>query len=117
MGKKILEFMGASAPAFGMIGTLIGLVQMLQNLSDPAGLGRGMAVALITTFYGAFLANVAFIPLAGKLGIYSKAEILSMEMTVEGICAISKGDNPTVVREKMQSFVSPNKREDIKATI
>jgi len=117
LGKKILEFMGASAPAFGMIGTLIGLVQMLQNLSDPAGLGRGMAVALITTFYGAFLANVAFIPLAGKLGIYSKAEILSMEMTVEGICAISKGDNPTVVREKMQSFVSPNKREDIKATI
>ena len=117
LGKKILEFMGASAPAFGMIGTLIGLVQMLQNLSDPAGLGKGMAVALITTFYGAFVANVAFIPLAGKLGIYSKAEILSMEMTVEGICAISKGENPTVVREKMQSFVSPNKREDIKATI
>lgn len=117
LGKKILEFMGASAPAFGMIGTLIGLVQMLQNLSDPAGLGKGMAVALITTFYGAFLANVAFIPLAGKLGIYSKAEILSMEMTVEGICSISKGDNPTVVREKMQSFISPNKREDIKATI
>lgn len=117
LGKKILEFMGASAPAFGMIGTLIGLVQMLQNLSDPAGLGKGMAVALITTFYGAFLANVAFIPLAGKLGIYSKAEVLSMEMTVEGICSISKGDNPTVVREKMQSFISPNKREDIKATI
>ncbi len=117
LSKKILEFMGASAPAFGMIGTLIGLVQMLQNLSDPAGLGKGMAVALITTFYGAFLANVAFIPLAGKLGIYSKAEILSMEMTVEGICSISKGDNPTVVREKMQSFISPNKREDIKATI
>jgi chemotaxis protein MotA len=116
-GKKILEFMGSSAPAFGMIGTLIGLVQMLQNLSDPAGLGKGMAVALITTFYGAFIANMVFIPLAGKLGIYSKAEVLSMEMTTEGVCAISRGDNPTVVREKMQSFVSPNKREDVKATI
>lgn len=116
-GKKILEYMGSSAPAFGMIGTLIGLVQMLQNLSDPSGLGRGMAVALITTFYGAFVANMVFIPLAGKLGIYSKEEILSMEMTMEGICAVSRGDNPTVVREKMQSFVSPNKREDVKATI
>ena len=116
-GKKILEFMGSSAPAFGMIGTLIGLVQMLQNLSDPAGLGKGMAVALITTFYGAFVANLVFIPLAGKLGMYSKAEILSMEMTLEGVCAVSRGDNPTVVREKMQSFVSANKREDVKATI
>lgn len=115
--KKILEFMGASAPAFGMIGTLIGLVQMLQNLSSPEDIGAGMAVALLTTFYGAFLANVAFIPLAGKLGIYSNAEILAMEMTVEGICTISRGENPTVVREKMQSFVSPNNREDIKANI
>ncbi|MBN1818906.1 MAG: MotA/TolQ/ExbB proton channel family protein [Sedimentisphaerales bacterium] len=116
-GKKVLEFMGASAPAFGMIGTLIGLVQMLQNLSDPSGIGKGMAVALLTTFYGAVMANLIFIPLAGKLGVYSKAELLAMEMTVEGICAISRGENPTVVREKLQSFVSPAKREDVKATI
>ncbi len=117
LGKKILEFMGASAPAMGMLGTLIGLIQMLQNLSDPDALGSGMAIALITTFYGAFIANLMFIPLAGKLGIYSKAEILSMQMTVEGICAISRGDNPTAVREKMQSFISPNKREDVKANV
>ncbi|MCK5175501.1 MAG: MotA/TolQ/ExbB proton channel family protein, partial [Planctomycetes bacterium] len=117
VGKKILEFMGASAPAFGMIGTLIGLVQMLQNLSSPEDIGKGMAVALLTTFYGAFLANLVFIPLAGKLGMYSKAEVLAMEMTVEGICTISRGENPTVVREKMQSFISPNRREDIKATV
>jgi chemotaxis protein MotA len=116
-GKKILEFMGASAPAFGMIGTLVGLVQMLQNLSDPSGIGAGMAVALITTFYGAVLANVMFIPLAGKLGLYSKAETLAMEMTVEGICTISRGENPTVVREKMQAFISPTHREEVKATI
>lgn len=116
-GKKILEFMGASAPAFGMIGTLIGLVMMLQNLSDPSSIGTGMAIALLTTFYGAVLANVVFIPLGGKLGIYSKKEIISMEMTMEGICSISRGENPTVVREKMQSFVSPSKREDVKATV
>jgi chemotaxis protein MotA len=116
-GKKILEFMGASAPAFGMIGTLVGLVQMLRNLSSPESLGAGMAVALITTFYGALLANLVFIPLSGKLGIYSKAEILSMEMTVEGICTISRGESPTVVREKMQSFVSPSNREEVKSTV
>ena len=117
VGKKILEFMGAAAPAFGMIGTLIGLVQMLRNLSSPDQIGAGMAVALITTFYGAILSNLVFIPLAGKLGIYSKAETLAMEMTVEGICTISRGENPTVVREKMQSFISPKRRQQVKATI
>ena len=116
-GKKILEFMGASAPAFGMIGTLIGLVKMLQNLGDPSQLGPGMAIALITTFYGALLANLILIPLAGKLGVYSKREITVMEMTMEGICAISRGENPTAVREKIQSFISPNNREEIKATV
>ncbi len=90
-GKKILEFMGAAAPAFGMIGTLIGLVQMLKNMSSPDQIGEGMAVALLTTFYGAFAANLVFIPLAGKLGIYSKAEATSKEMIVEGVCAICGG--------------------------
>jgi chemotaxis protein MotA len=114
-GKKILEYMGASAPAFGMIGTLIGLVKMLQNLSSPDDIGQGMAVALITTFYGAVLANLIFIPLAGKLGMYSKQELLSMEMITEGTCAISRGENPTVIREKMQSYISPKSREEVKA--
>jgi len=110
VGKKILEYMGAAAPAFGMIGTLIGLVQMLRNLSSPDQIGAGMAVALITTFYGALLANLVFLPLAGKLGLYSKAETTAREMIVEGICAIAKGDNPTAVREKLQVFLSQNKR-------
>lgn len=116
-GKKILEFMGASAPAFGMIGTLIGLVQMLRSLDDPSQIGGGMAVALLTTFYGALSANLIFIPLAGKLGLYSKAETLCMEMTLEGICAIARGDNPTVVREKLHAFVSPSRREEVKAQV
>jgi len=116
-GKKILEFMGASAPAFGMIGTLIGLVQMLRNLSTPDQIGQGMAVALLTTFYGAFAANLVFIPLAGKLGIYSKEESLAMEMVLEGVCSIALGDNPTIVRERMQAFVSHSRRKEIKATV
>ena len=116
-GKKILEFMGSSAPAFGMIGTLIGLVQMLRNLSSPDQIGAGMAVALITTFYGALVANLIFLPLAGKLGLYSKAEATAMEMIVEGIHAIARGDNPTVVREKLQVFVSQGKRERVKANV
>ena len=116
-GKKILEFMGSAAPAFGMIGTLIGLVQMLRNLSSPDQIGSGMAVALITTFYGALVANLIFLPLAGKLGLYSKAETIAKEMIVEGICSIAKGDNPTAVREKLHVFVSQSKREAVKATI
>lgn len=109
--------MGSASPAFGMIGTLIGLVQMLRNLNSPDQIGSGMAVALITTFYGALAANLIFLPLAGKLGLYSKAETIAKEMIVEGICAIAKGDNPTAVREKLQVFVSQGKRETVKATV
>ena len=116
-GKKIMEFMGAAAPAFGMIGTLIGLVSMLQSLSDPSRIGAGMAVALITTFYGALLANLIFIPLAGKLGIRSKQEKLTREMIVQGVIGIAKGEGPTVVRERMQAFVSAKNREELKPNV
>jgi chemotaxis protein MotA len=116
-GKKILEFMGAAAPAFGMIGTLIGLVQMLRTLDDPSKIGGGMATALITTFYGAFLANLVFLPLAGKLGIRSKKETTIREMVVEGITAIARGEGPTGVREKMQAFVSAKQREELKPKV
>lgn len=116
-GKKILEFMGSAAPAFGMIGTLIGLIQMLRSLESPESIGLGMATALLTTFYGALSANLIFIPLAGKLGIYSQEETTSMEMILQGICSIAQGDNPTVVREKMHVFVSQSRRQEVKATV
>jgi len=116
-GKKILEYMGSAAPAFGMIGTLIGLVQMLQNLSSPESIGQGMAVALLTTFYGALAANLVFLPLAGKLGIHSKEETTAMDMILEGVCSVADGDNPTIVREKMQTFVSQGRRQEVKATV
>ena len=116
-GKKILEFMGSAAPAFGMIGTLIGLIQMLRNLSSPDQIGAGMAVALLTTFYGALTANLVFLPLAGKLGIYSKAESTAMEMILEGVNSVARGENPGTVRERMQAFVSQGRREEVKATV
>lgn len=116
-GKSILEFMGAAAPAFGMIGTLIGLVQMLGNLSTPEDIGKGMATALITTFYGALLANLVLLPLAGKLGIRSKREAFLKQMTLEGLLSILRGESPTAVRERMQAFVSTKNREELKPSV
>lgn len=116
-GKKILEFMGASAPAFGMIGTLIGLVQMLSTLDNPDSIGAGMATALITTFYGALLANLLFIPLAGKLSTRSRREGLLCEMVIEGILGIVRGERPSTIGEKLQAFLSAKHREDLKPRI
>jgi chemotaxis protein MotA len=117
IGKKILDFMGASCPSFAMVGTLIGLISMLSRMENPSEVGRGMSVALVCTFYGAFLANLVFLPMGGKLGQHSKSEKLSIEMIVEGICAIAKGENPTAVREKMQLFVSVKRRAEVKVKI
>lgn len=102
--------MGAFAPAMGMIGTVIGLVQMLQSLDDPSAIGPAMAVALITTFYGAILANLVFNPMAGKLKTRSKEEILGKEMMLEGILCISKGENPRIIEEKLNSYLPPKIR-------
>jgi chemotaxis protein MotA len=117
MGKKILDFMGASCPSFAMVGTLIGLISMLSRMESPDEIGRGMAVALVCTFYGALLANLVFLPLGGKLGQHSKAEKMAMEMIAEGVCAIAKGDSPTAVREKMQVFISAKRRETVRAQV
>jgi chemotaxis protein MotA len=117
MGKKILDFMGASCPSFAMVGTLIGLISMLSNMESPDEIGAGMAVALVCTFYGALLANLVFLPLGGKLGQYSKVEKIAMEMIVAGVCAIAKGESPTGVREKMQVFISAKRREAVKAQV
>jgi chemotaxis protein MotA len=114
-GKKILEAGGTFAPAFGMIGTLVGLVNMLSFLEDPTSIGAGMATALITTFYGAVLANAFFLPLAGKLATRSEEEMLVKEMIVDGIMAIQSGDSPRIVEEKLRSFLSPALRRKLDA--
>jgi chemotaxis protein MotA len=115
-GKKMLDAMGSMAPAFGMIGTLVGLVKMLANLSDPSSIGAGMAVALLTTFYGAVLANAVFIPLSGKLDIRAKEEMLLRELMIEGIVAIQSGEKPQLIKEKLKGFLPPSLRENVAAS-
>jgi chemotaxis protein MotA len=113
MGKKLLDQMGAFAPAFGMIGTLVGLVLMLQNLDDPSKIGGGMATALLTTLYGAMASNMVFLPLAGKLEVRAKQEALLRELMIEGIVAIQSGEKPQLIKEKLKGFLSPSAREGI----
>ncbi len=109
-GRKLFEFMAATAPSMGMIGTLIGLVQMLQALDDPSSIGPAMAVALLTTFYGAIIAFVVCAPIAEKLNINSDEETASMRVVVEGIDGILKGENPRMLQEKLEGLLSPGKR-------
>lgn len=109
-GADIFAAMGMYAPALGMIGTVIGLVQMLQSMDDPSAIGPAMAVALITTFYGAVLANLVFNPLSGKLKTRSKEEVLLRELALEGILSISRGENPRIIEEKLNGFLPPKLR-------
>jgi len=109
-GQSIFITMGTAAPAFGMIGTLIGLVLMLQTLSDPSSIGPGMAMALLTTLYGALAANVVFLPIAEKLRNRTNEEILIKELTIEGIMSIQSGDNPRIVQQKLLAFLAPKAR-------
>jgi chemotaxis protein MotA len=110
VGHSIFKAIGNYAPAFGMIGTLIGLVQMLRNLSDPSAIGSGMAVALITTLYGAMVANLIAIPIAGKLEQRTGEEVALRKMILEGILAIQEGNSPRVVQEKLRCFIPPKMR-------
>ncbi len=110
-GGEILNTMATFFPAMGMIGTLIGLVQMLQTMSDPSTIGPAMAVALLTTFYGAIGANLLCIPMAGKLRKRSKEETAIKEMIICGIMAIAGGDNPRIIEQKLLVFVPPNSRQ------
>lgn len=113
IGQSILLAAGAFAPAFGMIGTLIGLVQMLATLDDPSAIGGSMAIALLTTLYGAVLANVLFLPCAGKLKVRTSGELLNKEIIIEGILSIQSGENPRIVEQKLKAFISPAMREQI----
>ena len=109
-GKGLLDAMGRFAPAFGMIGTLIGLVAMLSNMDDPAKIGAGMATALLTTLYGALVANVLFLPLADKLAVKSGEEVALRTIIIQGIMSIQAGDNPRNVQAKLMTFVPPSQR-------
>ncbi|MBW1720704.1 MAG: flagellar motor protein [Deltaproteobacteria bacterium] len=111
LGAEIFTTLGTFAPALGMIGTLIGLVQMLQTMNDPATIGPAMAVALLTTFYGALLANILCLPVAGKLRNKSSDEVMIKELITEGIVSIAKGDNPRILEQKLNAYLPPQLRE------
>lgn len=109
---KLLESMAGYAPAFGMIGTIIGLVMMLQNLTDPESLGVGLSIALITTFYGTMFANLIFAPLAGKMLNLADQELANKEMLRSGVISLANGENPRIMEKKMLSYVSPDQRAE-----
>lgn len=110
-GADIFTSIAAYAPAMGMVGTLIGLVQMLQNMADPSAIGPAMAVALLTTFYGAVIANIFCAPMAGKLKNRSTSEILTKTLMIEGMQSILSGENPRIMEQKLHAFIAPKLRE------
>jgi chemotaxis protein MotA len=109
-GKKLLEAMGAAAPAFGMIGTLIGLVQMLRTLDDPSKIGGGMAIALLTTLYGALAANLVCLPLAGKLETRNNDEMMVRDLMTAGLVSLVDGQTPRALEERLVAYIAPNTR-------
>ncbi len=112
IGWSIFGSMGSYAPAFGMVGTLIGLGQMLANLDDPSTIGPKMAVAMITTFYGAVLANLFFIPMSDKLKLRSGEEITNMNLLFEGVVSIREGEHPRMLEDKLNVYLSGGGKGD-----
>lgn len=102
--------LGAMGPAWGMIGTLIGLILMLQKMSDASAIGPAMSVALVTTFYGSVLANWICTPVSSKLKAYNSEEVMLKEIMIEGLLSIQAGENPRVIEEKLKSFLAPAER-------
>jgi len=109
------ENLGAMGPAWGMIGTLIGLVNMLQNMDDPSSIGPAMAVALLTTLYGSLLANWICAPVGAKLKARNEEEMQSKEIMIEGLLSIQAGENPRVIEEKLKSFLTPAEKAAMEA--
>jgi chemotaxis protein MotA len=115
-GQSLFKTMGSLFPAWGMIGTLIGLINLLKQLSDPSKIGPAMAIALITTFYGSVLANFICIPIANKLALKSKEEINIKEMVIEAVLSIQAGENPTIMEHKLKTFLSPEQKHTYNAS-
>jgi chemotaxis protein MotA len=109
--QDIFKRMGAYAPSFGMIGTLIGLVNMLSQLQEPETLGPAMAVAILTTFYGSLLSTMIFLPIAGKLRARTMVEVINLEIIFEGAVSILENNNPLLVYEKLSSFIPRRLRQ------
>lgn len=115
VGKAVFDTLGKYAPAFGMLGTIMGLIIMLGAMDDPEALGPGMALALITTFYGSLFANVVFLPISDKLGVRSDEEIANKLLIVRGVMSIQSGDNPRIVQQKLLAFLNNHQRAKVEA--
>lgn len=111
-GQSLFKTMGSLFPAWGMIGTLIGLINLLKHLDEPSMIGPSMAVALVTTFYGSVMANLVCNPIATKLALKSKEEIRLKEMIIEGILSIQAGENPRIMEHKLKTFLSPEQKRE-----
>jgi len=112
VGWGIFAAMGKYSPAFGMVGTLIGLIQMLANLENPETIGPKMAVALLTTFYGALLANLIFLPMSAKLKRRSAEETLNMNLILEGVLSIREGESTIFMKEKLDVYLQSSKKKE-----
>jgi chemotaxis protein MotA len=110
-GRAMMDSLGKYAPALGMIGTLVGLVIMLQNMTDPSSIGTGMAVAILTTLYGALIANAFALPMSDRLGRRSAEEVLYKTVIIKGVMSIQSGDNPRIVEQKLRTFLPPALRK------
>ncbi len=115
MGQDIFKQIGDAGPAMGMIGTLVGLVQMLSNMSDPKSIGPAMAVALLTTLYGAMVANMFALPISDKLALRSAEEQMNKNIIIQSVLAIQEGQNPKVLDELLKNFLPPSKRDSVEA--
>ncbi|RLD18281.1 MAG: motility protein A [Caldiserica bacterium] len=111
IGQEIFITLGTYSPAFGMIGTIMGLIMMLARIEDQSQIAAGMAVALLTTFYGALAAYLVFLPVAGKLRRRSEDEVLVKEVIIEGILSMKKGEIPSIIERKLLAFLPPKMRE------
>lgn len=111
IGQQIFKAIGDAGPAMGMIGTLVGLVQMLSNMSDPKSIGPAMAVALLTTLYGAMLANMFALPIADKLALRSSEELMMKNIIIESVMGIQEGQNPKILGEILKNFLPASQRD------
>ncbi len=111
IGQDIFKQIGDAGPAMGMIGTLVGLVQMLSNMSDPKSIGPAMAVALLTTLYGAMLANMFALPISDKLSLRSAEEQMNKNIILESVIGIQEGQNPKVLDELLRNYLPASKRD------
>lgn len=107
----VYEFLGGIAPTIGVLGAVMGLMGVMTHLDEPERIGPGIAVAFVATFYGVFTANVLFLPIAKKLVLNMKHEQRALEVVIEGLMSIQSGDNPRIVREKLEGFLSPSERQ------